>query len=132
MLYQLSHVRVPPAVTGPEARRHRRAFRTVADPARPANSTSRTGPPGSQPGSPPGRPRGRRGAPEPANVRGTAQSGPSRWQAAPMRTVIVNGDALTVDDVVDVANGTARAELGPDVAARMEFSRDVVARAIAG
>jgi histidine ammonia-lyase len=49
-----------------------------------------------------------------------------------MRTVIVNGDALTVDDVVDVANGTARAELGPDVAARMEFSRDVVARAIAG
>jgi histidine ammonia-lyase len=49
-----------------------------------------------------------------------------------MRTVIVNGDALTVEDVVDVANGTARAELGPDVAARMEFSRSVVARAIEG
>jgi len=49
-----------------------------------------------------------------------------------MRTVIVNGDALTVEDVVDVANGAARAELGPDVAARMEFSRNVVITAIAG
>lgn len=49
-----------------------------------------------------------------------------------MRTVIVNGDALTVADVVDVANGDARAELGPDVAARMEFSRSVVVDAIAG
>ena len=49
-----------------------------------------------------------------------------------MRTVIVNGDALTVDDVVDVANGTARAELAPEVPARMEFSRAVVAAAIAG
>jgi histidine ammonia-lyase len=49
-----------------------------------------------------------------------------------MRTVIVNGDALTVDDVVDVASGAARAELGPDVAARMEFSRGVVTAAIAG
>ena len=49
-----------------------------------------------------------------------------------MRTVIVNGDALTVDDVVDVANGSARAELGPEVAARMEFSRAVVAEAIQG
>ncbi len=49
-----------------------------------------------------------------------------------MRTVIVSGDALTVDDVVDVARGAARAELGPDVARRMEFSRDVVTAAIAG
>ncbi|HMG63333.1 MAG TPA: histidine ammonia-lyase [Streptosporangiaceae bacterium] len=49
-----------------------------------------------------------------------------------MRTVIVNGDALTVDDVVDVANGTARAELAPEVQARMEFSRAVVAEAIQG
>jgi histidine ammonia-lyase len=49
-----------------------------------------------------------------------------------MRTVIVNGDALTVEDVVDVADGAARAELGPGVAERMEFSRAVVARAIAG
>jgi histidine ammonia-lyase len=49
-----------------------------------------------------------------------------------MRNVIVNGDALTVADVVDVANGDARAELGPEVAARMEFSRSVVTEAIAG
>jgi histidine ammonia-lyase len=49
-----------------------------------------------------------------------------------MRNVIVNGDALTVADVVDVANGDARAELGPGVAARMEFSRNVVTEAIAG
>ena len=49
-----------------------------------------------------------------------------------MRTVIVNGDALTVADVVDVATGTARAELSPDVPARMETSRAVVAAAIAG
>jgi histidine ammonia-lyase len=48
-----------------------------------------------------------------------------------MRTVIVNGDALTIADVVDVATGAARAELGPDVPARMETSRAVVAAAIA-
>jgi histidine ammonia-lyase len=49
-----------------------------------------------------------------------------------MRTVIVSGDPLTVDDVVDVAHGAARAELGPDVAARMRPSREVVTGAIAG
>ncbi len=49
-----------------------------------------------------------------------------------MRTVIVNGDALTITDVVEVALGEARAELGPEVAARMEFSRGVVMSAIAG
>jgi histidine ammonia-lyase len=49
-----------------------------------------------------------------------------------MRTVIVNGDALTVEDVVDIATGAARAELGPDIAARMNASREVVAAAIAG
>jgi histidine ammonia-lyase len=49
-----------------------------------------------------------------------------------MRTVIVNGDALTIDDVVDVALGAAHAELGPDVRARMKASRDVVAAAIVG
>jgi histidine ammonia-lyase len=49
-----------------------------------------------------------------------------------MRTVIVNGDALTVEDVVDVALGAARAELGTGVPARMEASRKVVAEAIAG
>ena len=49
-----------------------------------------------------------------------------------MRTVIVNGDALTVADVVDVASGAARARLGPEVRARMETSRAVVTAAIAG
>ncbi|MGO8728617.1 MAG: histidine ammonia-lyase [Streptosporangiaceae bacterium] len=49
-----------------------------------------------------------------------------------MRTVTVNGDALSITDVVDIALGQARAELGPEVAARMEFSRGVVAAAIAG
>jgi histidine ammonia-lyase len=49
-----------------------------------------------------------------------------------MRTVIVNGDALTIADVVDVATGAAQAELSPDVPARMETSRAVVAAAIAG
>ena len=49
-----------------------------------------------------------------------------------MRTVIVNGDGLTVQDVIDVARGDARAELGPGVPARMESSRQVVANAIAG
>jgi len=49
-----------------------------------------------------------------------------------MRTVIVSGDALTVEDVVDVALGAARAELGPGVAARMQASLDVVTAAIRG
>jgi len=44
--------------------------------------------------------------------------------------VIVTGDALTIDDVVDVALGAARAELGPDVSDRMRFSREVVAAAV--
>ena len=49
-----------------------------------------------------------------------------------MRTVIVNGDALSVQDVIDVSRGEARAELGPDVPNRMETSRLVVLGAIAG
>ena len=49
-----------------------------------------------------------------------------------MRKVIVNGDALTVEDVVDVARGTATAELSDGVAAVMEPSRSVVAEAIQG
>src|SRR6266852_5701011 len=49
-----------------------------------------------------------------------------------MRTVIVTGDPLTVDDVVDVALGRANAELGPDVPARMRASLDVVTSAIGG
>jgi histidine ammonia-lyase len=49
-----------------------------------------------------------------------------------MRTVIVTGDALTVEDVVDVARGDATAELAGSVAAAMEPSRAVVAAAISG
>ncbi len=49
-----------------------------------------------------------------------------------MRTVIVTGDALTIDDVVDVALGAARAELGPGVSERMRFSREVVTAALVG
>src|SRR6202050_4974232 len=49
-----------------------------------------------------------------------------------MRTVIVNGDALSVQDVIDVGRGEARAELGPGVPARMAPSREVVTKAIAG
>ncbi len=49
-----------------------------------------------------------------------------------MRTVVVNGDALTVADVVDVARGKADAALAPGTAATMEPSRAVVADAISG
>ncbi len=49
-----------------------------------------------------------------------------------MRTVIVSGDPLTVEDVVDVALARAQARLGPDVPARMRASRDVVSAAIGG
>jgi len=47
-----------------------------------------------------------------------------------MRTVTVNGEALALDDLVDVAYGRARAVLGSDVPARMENSRAVVADAV--
>jgi histidine ammonia-lyase len=49
-----------------------------------------------------------------------------------MRTVIVSGDPLTVEDVGDVALARAQVELGPDVPARMRASRDVVTAAIHG
>jgi histidine ammonia-lyase len=49
-----------------------------------------------------------------------------------MRTVVVNGDGLTVQDVIEVSRREARAELGPGVPDRMEASRAVVAAAIAG
>jgi histidine ammonia-lyase len=49
-----------------------------------------------------------------------------------MRTVIVNGDPLTVEDVVDVATGAATVELGPDLPARMARSRNVVTGALHG
>ncbi|HVA59791.1 MAG TPA: histidine ammonia-lyase [Mycobacteriales bacterium] len=48
-----------------------------------------------------------------------------------MRTVTVTGDPLTLDDLIDVAHGRARAELGPDVAARMAASQAAVAEAVA-
>ncbi|MEP7055889.1 MAG: histidine ammonia-lyase [Actinomycetota bacterium] len=47
-----------------------------------------------------------------------------------MRTIGVNGDPLSVEDVVDVARGRARAELAPDVARRMERSRRYVEGAV--
>lgn len=47
-----------------------------------------------------------------------------------MRTLVLTGDALTIDDVVDIARGRARAELGPDVPARMQPSRRVVDDAV--
>ena len=47
-----------------------------------------------------------------------------------MRTVVVTGEALMLEDLVAVARGEARAELGPEVAARMEPSRRVVADAV--
>jgi histidine ammonia-lyase len=49
-----------------------------------------------------------------------------------MRNVIVNGDALTVEEVVAVAHGEATAELAASVPAAMEPSRAVVAAAIEG
>ena len=49
-----------------------------------------------------------------------------------MRIVTVNGYALTIEDVVDVARGAATAELGYGVAAAMVPSRSVVAAAIEG
>jgi histidine ammonia-lyase len=49
-----------------------------------------------------------------------------------MRKVIVNGDALTVENVVVVAHGEATAELAASVPAAMEPSRAVVAAAIEG
>jgi histidine ammonia-lyase len=49
-----------------------------------------------------------------------------------MRIVTVNGYALTIEDVVDVARGAATAELDPSVRAVMEPSRSVVAAAIEG
>ena len=49
-----------------------------------------------------------------------------------MREIVVDGSALTVEDVVAVAYGQARASLGPDVPRRMETSRSVVVRALSG
>jgi histidine ammonia-lyase len=47
-----------------------------------------------------------------------------------MRTVVVSGEPLRIEDVVDVARGQARAVLADDVAGRMDESRRVVAAAV--
>jgi histidine ammonia-lyase len=49
-----------------------------------------------------------------------------------MREVVVDGGPLTVEDVVAVARGEARAALGADVRGQMETSRSVVIRALSG
>ena len=49
-----------------------------------------------------------------------------------MRTVVVSGDGLTVEDVVDVARGEADAELAASVIAIMEPSRAVIVGAVRG
>src|SRR5690242_20407780 len=49
-----------------------------------------------------------------------------------MRDVVVDGSALTVDEVVAVARGQARVKLGDDVPKRMERSRSVVVEALRG
>ena len=49
-----------------------------------------------------------------------------------MRDVVVDGSALTIDDVVAVAHGQARVRLGDDVPERMEVSRSVVVEALRG
>ena len=49
-----------------------------------------------------------------------------------MRTVVVSGDGLTVEDVVDVARGEANAELAASVSASMERSRAVIVHAVRG
>src|SRR5690348_18452650 len=49
-----------------------------------------------------------------------------------MRDVVVDGSALTVDDVVAVARGQARVKLADDVPKRMEARRCVVVEALRG
>src|SRR6266516_6832541 len=68
-----------------------------------------------------------RGLPSPA-----AAPGAGGWQAVAMRTVVVSGDGLTVEDVVDVARGEANAELAASVTATMERSREVIVHAVRG
>jgi histidine ammonia-lyase len=49
-----------------------------------------------------------------------------------MREVVVDGSALTIDDVVSVARGEAHARLGANVRDQMETSRSVVLNALHG
>jgi histidine ammonia-lyase len=55
-----------------------------------------------------------------------------RGKLSVMRELVVDGSALTIDDVVAVARRQARASLGPGVAERMEASRSVVVQALSG
>jgi histidine ammonia-lyase len=49
-----------------------------------------------------------------------------------MREVVVDGGPLTIEDVVAVARGEARAALGANVREQMEASRSVVVQALSG
>ena len=49
-----------------------------------------------------------------------------------MRDLVVDGSALTINNVVAVAHGQARVRLGDDVPRRMEVSRSVVVEALRG
>ncbi|MDQ2812327.1 MAG: histidine ammonia-lyase [Actinomycetota bacterium] len=49
-----------------------------------------------------------------------------------MREIVVDGSALTIEDVVAVAHGQAQARLDADVPRRMETSRSVVVQALTG
>ena len=49
-----------------------------------------------------------------------------------MHELVVDGSALTVDDVVAVARGQARVTMGADVPRQMEISRSVVVEALRG
>src|ERR671910_1046959 len=55
---------------------------------------------------------------------------PAPSSPSPARTVTVTGEALLLEDLVAVARGEARAELGSEVADRTAFSRSVVAEAV--
>src|SRR5271156_4173041 len=57
---------------------------------------------------------------------------PGRGKLPIMREVVVDGSALTIEDVGAGARGQARASLGPEVAQRMETSRSVVVQALSG
>ncbi len=54
----------------------------------------------------------------------------TRFTVCGMRVLVLTGDPLTVDDVVDVGYRRARVELGPGVEERMAASRGVVTSAV--
>src|SRR5579864_6230795 len=67
-----------------------------------------------------------------ARTAATLARASGRGKLSTMREVVVDGSALTVEDVVAVAHGQARATLGADVPRRMEVSRSVVVKALSG